>query len=388
MTHCLFQYERIISEYYCSAFGYKGEDRENPVVFNKWLAGNLTLLSEKLQGHMLPQHYYVYDENGDKVVTHILRFENLQTEFDALMEQYGLPVRMPPKSSKTVFHFKGKPREEEMINVNSILPENILKINEVYSRDFEFFGYPMIKITPSMSVDRSDLMMPDNPKPQQQTMRIPSSHQQAEPIDQNLNREAMSRVNEQVQQPFMSGTRQTQGLNEDNSDVQQQRITMSERQMGGRSRVGSLNQDETNFQDDLNMVARSSREQITDQLMTQSGPNNLRVNSGQLQQSQMSIGNEGGKMSIAGMGQQQTTGVTDSLEPRNNFGQALPVSRSQQGNRMDDNRGQDSNAVSATMHEQTSRMALSSNAGNVRSSQSEISSGMSTRGNLRTESSI
>lgn len=158
------QYSRIVSEYYCSAFGYKGDDRENPEVFNKWLSGNLTLLGEKLQGHMLPQNYYVYDENGNKVVTHILRYENLQPEFDALMERYNLPVRMPPKSTKTVFHFKGKNGKggEETITVNSISPENIERINEVYARDFEFFGYPKISITPSMSEGQGGTLNPDS----------------------------------------------------------------------------------------------------------------------------------------------------------------------------------------------------------------------------------
>ena len=105
---------------------------------------------------MLPQHYYAYDEHGNKTVNHLLRYENLQPEFDALMEQYNLPMRMPEKSAKTVFHFKkntkGKKDAAEKITVSSISPENIQKINKFYARDFEFFGYPTISTTPSMSV--------------------------------------------------------------------------------------------------------------------------------------------------------------------------------------------------------------------------------------------
>ncbi len=144
-----------MSEYYCASFGYRGDDRENPEVFNEWLAGILTLLGEKrwTQGHMLPQNYYVYDENGNKLITHVLRYQNLQPEFDALMERYNLPVRLLPKSAKTVFHYEGKngTTSEETITVNSISPKNIERINQLYARDFEFFGYSMPSVTPRIS---------------------------------------------------------------------------------------------------------------------------------------------------------------------------------------------------------------------------------------------
>lgn len=113
---------------------------------------------------MLPQNYYVYDENGNKVVTHILRYENLQPEFDALMERYNLPVRMPLKNAKSVFHYKDKngKKSAETITVNSISPENIERINRSYGRDFEFFGYPMIAVTPSMSEGQGGMLSPDS----------------------------------------------------------------------------------------------------------------------------------------------------------------------------------------------------------------------------------
>lgn len=95
---------------------------------------------------MLPQNYYVYDESGNRLVTHVLKYENLHSEFDALMERYNLPVRLAAKSAETVFHYEtndGK-KSEETITANSISPENIERINQLYSRDFELFGYPKI----------------------------------------------------------------------------------------------------------------------------------------------------------------------------------------------------------------------------------------------------
>ena len=35
-------------------------------------------------GHFLPQHVYVYDMEGNQVIDHILRFEQLNEDFSAL----------------------------------------------------------------------------------------------------------------------------------------------------------------------------------------------------------------------------------------------------------------------------------------------------------------
>ena len=139
-------YDRIISEYYCSSYGYKGPNPDDPDVFNNWIDGNVTLVTQELHGHMLPQHYYVYDENGIKVVDHILRYENLAEEFDNLMREYRIPITMPPKSSKTVHHtYRLRGSEKKRIfKVGDISAANIKLINNVYDRDFEYFRYPKI----------------------------------------------------------------------------------------------------------------------------------------------------------------------------------------------------------------------------------------------------
>ena len=41
--------------------------------------------------HFVPQYCYVFDKHGDKKVKHVLKFENLQVEFESLMKSYGLP---------------------------------------------------------------------------------------------------------------------------------------------------------------------------------------------------------------------------------------------------------------------------------------------------------
>jgi Sulfotransferase family len=140
-------YERVVSEYYCSSYGYKGPNPDLVETFNHWVFGNVTDVTRALHGHMLPQAYYVYDENGNKIIDHVIRYENLSAEFDALMVEYGLPIKLPSKKEGIpMFHTynrKGVSHSQQM-TVNELSPENIAKINEVYARDFELFGYRIL----------------------------------------------------------------------------------------------------------------------------------------------------------------------------------------------------------------------------------------------------
>mmetsp|Transcript_16982 Transcript_16982/g.25701 ORF Transcript_16982/g.25701 Transcript_16982/m.25701 type:complete len:334 (+) Transcript_16982:78-1079(+) len=93
-------YDRLVAEYYCSSFGYSGDNADDPQVFNKWVSEQLDIIKRepKKPGHMLQQRYFVYDQDGERIVTHILRYESLKRDFDALMEYYNLPMRLPEKS--------------------------------------------------------------------------------------------------------------------------------------------------------------------------------------------------------------------------------------------------------------------------------------------------
>jgi len=146
-------YERVVSEYYCSAYGYKGPDPDKVETFQNWVTANVTEVARDIRGHMLPQNYYVYDLNGDKVITHVLHYENLSNEFDALMQEYGISIKLPSKGdSAPMFHtydhskqYQGESGSKHM-TVNDLSPENIQTINKIYARDFELFGYNMIQI--------------------------------------------------------------------------------------------------------------------------------------------------------------------------------------------------------------------------------------------------
>eukprot|EP00545_Synedropsis_sp_CCMP1620_P004730 CAMPEP_0119005186 /NCGR_PEP_ID=MMETSP1176-20130426/1571_1 /TAXON_ID=265551 /ORGANISM="Synedropsis recta cf, Strain CCMP1620" /LENGTH=811 /DNA_ID=CAMNT_0006956963 /DNA_START=82 /DNA_END=2517 /DNA_ORIENTATION=+ len=313
-------YDRIISEYYCSAFGYKGDNREDPVVFNEWLAGNLTLLSEKLQGHMLPQNYYVYDENGIKVVSHILRYENLQPEFDALMEQYNLPLRMPEKSAKTVFHFKKKGSKKDgdanKITINDISPENIQMMNEVYARDFEFFGYPPITTTPSMSEGQGGTLNPDSSASEigssllQGNLMGGSSGMASSGGDQQQKLSSqggamMSNDPQQQQQQMLGQGRASGVLSNDPQQQQQQMLGQEGSTSGGMNDLS--NDPQQQQQQMLGQDGSTSGGMSDSQMLGQTGGGSLMSNDPQQQQQQQQqlLSQDG---TTAGMGDSQALG--------------------------------------------------------------------------------
>lgn len=106
--------------------------------FNRWIRRAVRDLNP-ITGHMYPQHYYVYDNvNGttQQVVDHILRFENLQDEFPALMKLYGLSVKLPRFDSPKL-DLAGNPR----LTAADLDPRTIRYINWRYAKDFDLLGY-------------------------------------------------------------------------------------------------------------------------------------------------------------------------------------------------------------------------------------------------------
>ena len=141
-------YDRIISEYHCFFYGYKGPDSDDLNVFNQWIEDEVNLTPNRLQSHMLPQHHYAYDTNGNKIVDHVLKYENLNEEFDNLMREYGIPMTLPPKTKKTVLHtYSEKDTQTRRIfNAHDLTARNIKLINDVYHLDFEYYGYPKMLV--------------------------------------------------------------------------------------------------------------------------------------------------------------------------------------------------------------------------------------------------
>ena len=92
------------------------------------------------QKHFINQADYVYNFVGKKIVKHILHYENLQEEFDDLMEKYDLNVRLPDKARNgTNIALDNK------LSYLDLQPDTIQMINRYAAADFHAFGYEMVE---------------------------------------------------------------------------------------------------------------------------------------------------------------------------------------------------------------------------------------------------
>ena len=87
-----------------------------------------------------PDHYreqFLYIDS--ETTQHIIHFENLENEFNLLMKQYNLDIKLDKHENKGNFKSSFK-----KFTVDSFSPELIDLINEVYHKDFEMFNYKKI----------------------------------------------------------------------------------------------------------------------------------------------------------------------------------------------------------------------------------------------------
>jgi hypothetical protein len=133
-------YQRVLSEFYCSAFGYNGTISTQSL--NEWIMEKVNDNSQ-YYGHLLPQHYYIFHhQTGARVVDHVLRYEFLDEDFQRLMKSYLIRIRLPKKSkSRFVKFFE---HSTSRLTVADLTDEALQVINTYYEQDFDIFGYGMI----------------------------------------------------------------------------------------------------------------------------------------------------------------------------------------------------------------------------------------------------
>jgi hypothetical protein len=168
----------VLSEYYCPWNGFQGkyrrdsqyaEDPNDPKVMNKWVKSMVTRLAsamdefneiteyDKLKAkkqakglnedeYILAQKHYInqaeYVFNGDEIIVeNVVHYENLSTEFDALMKKYGIDVSLPSKEDDGVYSDMNKGKLSHI----HLDPEAIALVNEFARPDFEKFGYQMVE---------------------------------------------------------------------------------------------------------------------------------------------------------------------------------------------------------------------------------------------------
>jgi Sulfotransferase family len=80
--------------------------------------------------HCRPQHEFICDPNGVVLVDEVLRTERLSEMFAAMCARFGVTSTPFPKKSST--------------HKESFDPQSVRIVNELYRRDFELFGYPLL----------------------------------------------------------------------------------------------------------------------------------------------------------------------------------------------------------------------------------------------------
>jgi len=126
-------YTRALSEFYCKWAGSKEWSLKNDVQhLNSWLQNKIR--KPPHDGHFLPQYFYVFNTQGEKVVNHVLQFEKLNTEFPILMEQYSFDVSLA----------KYNVGKDKHLTYHNLTRETLDLLNIFYAEDFEFFDYEIL----------------------------------------------------------------------------------------------------------------------------------------------------------------------------------------------------------------------------------------------------
>jgi len=93
--------------------------------------------------NFIPQYHYVFDNNGERIVTHVLEFKNLNNEFNALMKCYSIPGNGNRTLELPKRQVNGRIRGAELTKSN-FTEDTIRAINDHMQKDFELLGYPMM----------------------------------------------------------------------------------------------------------------------------------------------------------------------------------------------------------------------------------------------------
>ena len=129
-------YDRIVSEYFCNWSGIGRRTEKCNLTkdeINKYLIGRIN--SRNPTGdHYTEQYKYI----NPRAKMYVLKFENLEAEFNNLMTKYSLEhIKLEKKNAK-------KPNISNFF-VSDFSIELIKLINNVYDIDFKLFGYKKIE---------------------------------------------------------------------------------------------------------------------------------------------------------------------------------------------------------------------------------------------------
>lgn len=140
-------YDRILSEFHCVWGGIGGSSGSQHITnqriemssketFNNFLISRIKNCYLRVwhANGVLGDHYtpqYEYLDVNNKV--HVLKMENLDKDFQSLMDQYKLPVKLNSKDNVT----------NKKFTIDDMNPQLKDLIKRTYERDFELFEYKL-----------------------------------------------------------------------------------------------------------------------------------------------------------------------------------------------------------------------------------------------------
>ena len=129
-------YDRIISEFYFNSIGYT----KNITNFKLWVKDifeNYKINKYVNDSHIIPQSEYIYDENENKRIEHIIKIEdNFEDNLNKLFNLYNLNIDITKleKNNSTLKNFNKFDLDQDTLD----------SIYNFYKKDFKLFGYNKI----------------------------------------------------------------------------------------------------------------------------------------------------------------------------------------------------------------------------------------------------
>jgi hypothetical protein len=146
-------YDRAISEYYFQA-GYAVKKHlkklQDPTFLNTWISKAIQRYRTRRDNpspwagwpgkllHWIPQSEYIFDDQGRRRVRHVLKFENLTSEFQELMERYHVNVTLSEQKDKS-----GLVPAESRLGPQNLTEAVRTELESLYANDFALGNYPL-----------------------------------------------------------------------------------------------------------------------------------------------------------------------------------------------------------------------------------------------------
>ena len=125
-------YDRMVSEFKFYNKFYKKNNNPSKENLNKFIKKIPKLIQGKkikYDGHLLPQYKYL--ENINIKSENILKFENLDEDFNNFCSNNNLPIHKLSKSNRTISKLSVEDLDQESKDI----------IYKIYEKDFKDFGY-------------------------------------------------------------------------------------------------------------------------------------------------------------------------------------------------------------------------------------------------------